>query len=210
MAKRNYKTVIESARKKLNSFQEPIMIDAMLELLNWIEKQIQNNKPINQCKKGKVWEREVVKILKSWTALDFRRTDGSGAIKDAYTYAHELGDVRPKDPEDFEIFPFVVECKSYKNIGWHQIINGDCSLLDSWLDQLEGDVNSFNSQVAEKKLRGLLFFNVDNKPNMVATLFPWKLPTELHNTVVVYKNRCSIFPIQKLTQLHYTKNFFNK
>ena len=167
-------------------------------------------KGVNGKKKGDEFERAVVRALRAWTSRDFRRTDGSGAIKDAYTYAHELGDVRPKDPEDFPYFPFIIECKSYKKIAYHQIIAGKCLQLDEWLVQLKGDVDTFNKAVDKLKMRGLLFFKANNVEIMVATLYPYRLPDEVHKSVMIYNKKCSIFPMKALMEIPYYKGLLGK
>jgi len=121
--------------------------------------------------KGKNWERRCAKALSDWSGIEFRRTKGSGADKDAYTLAHELGDIRPKDPLHFEQFPLLVECKAVGKFPFHQILLGQCKVLDSWIGQVFGDRKILQEKAGLKK-DCIVIFKANNVPAMVVINIP--------------------------------------
>lgn len=123
---------------------------------------------MNSKQKGATWERFVVKTLSEWSGIPMRRTFGSGANKEAFIQAHELGDIRPKDPDNFTRFPFIVECKFYKSLPYHLLNHPNgCATVDEWIDQALSD---FNRAVAANVGRKLILPMIVMKTNQVS---PW-------------------------------------
>lgn len=112
--------------------------------------------------KGSTFEREVAKDLTARYGENFVRTIGSGAFvggsnrfrKDTLTEnqaRHHKGDVTPPD----SFFRMNMECKSYNDLLFHQIIQGSCGQLDTWIEQThdaadEGDLNVITIKVTRK------------------------------------------------------------
>lgn len=100
---------------------------------------------INSKRKGNSWELEFSKILTENFKGVWKRAPMSGAIFGAGNRhraegvredAQEIlsGDlISPKD------WPFSIECKSYKELEFHQIIKGQCKKLDEWIEQGTSD-----------------------------------------------------------------------
>ena len=120
--------------------------------------------------KGNSWEREVAKHLSELYGESFVRVPNSGAyIGGANTKRKEMlhegqirsfkGDIIPG-----QSFPkFNCECKSYGDFGFHQLFQGDCKQLNTWIDQLldVADSGDFN----------ILFMKFNRKGKFVAVEF---------------------------------------
>ena len=120
--------------------------------------------------KGNSWEREVAKFLSDLYNESFVRVPNSGAyIGGANTKRKEMlhegqirsfkGDIIPG-----QSFPkFNCECKSYSDFGFHQLFQGDCKQLNTWIDQLldVADSGDFN----------ILFMKFNRKGKFVAVEF---------------------------------------
>ena len=96
-----------------------------------------------QKQKGNTWERAVSMFLSKLYSASFNRIPNSGAYiggNNAHRKQHLSenqiksfkGDIVP--PDDW--IHFNLECKSYKDFPFHQVIQGSCKQLDTWLDQL--------------------------------------------------------------------------
>lgn len=95
-----------------------------------------------QKNKGSGYEREVSKFLTEQYGETFIRTIGSGAfiggknqsrmgyLTESQARSHK-GDVTP--PESFKYAN--IECKFYQDFKFHQLFVGQCSLLDTWIEQ---------------------------------------------------------------------------
>lgn len=88
--------------------------------------------------KGSAFEREVAKMIvatfasKGITKEDCYRTPLSGG----HVYASK------KDPGDLQIsaalaklFPYSVECKSYRSLPWEKLVRRTTSIFDKWWEQ---------------------------------------------------------------------------
>lgn len=133
--------------------------------------------PSKQKTKGSSFEREVAKDLSDRYGENFVRTIGSGAFtggsnrfrKDVLTEnqaRHHKGDVTPPD----SFFRMNMECKSYGDLLFHQIFQGKCPQLDTWISQVydaadEGDVNV----IAIKITRKGKFICIEDSPLLNAT-----------------------------------------
>jgi hypothetical protein len=100
---------------------------------------------INGNRKGKCWERDFSKILGEIFGGEFRRVPQSGAFFGGQNRSRAIG-VREDAKEilsgDIIVplnFPYSIECKSYKDLDFHKIIQGECKQLDTWLSQAESD-----------------------------------------------------------------------
>lgn len=118
--------------------------------------------PSKQKTKGSGFEREVAKDLSNRYGENFVRTIGSGAFtggsnrfrKESLTEnqaRHHKGDVTPPD----SFFKMNMECKFYNDILFHQIFQGNCSQLDTWIEQTydaadEGDINIIAIKINRK------------------------------------------------------------
>jgi hypothetical protein len=109
--------------------------------------------PSPQKAKGSGYERTVAKFLSDLYGESFIRAPGSGAYvggknQSRTQFLHEgqirsfKGDIVPGQ----SFTKMNIECKFYADFPWHLTLTGECSQLDSWLDQLldvedEGDLN---------------------------------------------------------------------
>lgn len=94
--------------------------------------------------KGNSWEREITKFLGEELGGNFMRVPNSGAYVGGKNEARKMlmddgqvrlvkGDIIPPDH-----LPLLnLEAKNYADIAFHQIINGECKQLNSWIDQTE-------------------------------------------------------------------------
>lgn len=83
---------------------------------------------INSKKKGNSFELVAAKFLRNWTGEDFQRTPGSGGLR-WLEAARIAGDV--VSPVNSE-FPFVVECKSYKDFELKVNLRKDSKIYTFW------------------------------------------------------------------------------
>lgn len=104
--------------------------------------------------KGNAWEREICKFLGDTLGGNFMRVPNSGAymggsnshrksFMEAGQQRAAKGDIIPPD----DLPKLNLEAKNYKDIAFHQILNGECKQLDTWIEQTEepadGDDVSF-------------------------------------------------------------------
>lgn len=94
--------------------------------------------------KGNSWEREICKFLGDTLGGNFQRVPNSGAYiggKNVFRKASldvgqaraAKGDIIPPDA----LPKLNLEAKNYKDIAFHQIINGECKQLNTWIEQTE-------------------------------------------------------------------------
>lgn len=109
--------------------------------------------PNPQKQKGNSFEREVANYLSDLYKESFIRAPGSGAYvggkNKARTQILHEGQIRSfkGDIVPGQSFPKMnAECKSYKDFPFHQVVSGECKLLEEWLDQLMSvsDSNDLN------------------------------------------------------------------
>jgi hypothetical protein len=96
-----------------------------------------------QKAKGSSWERDCANFLTKIYGETFIRAPGSGAYvggtnnkRKQFLHENQIrsfkGDIVPG-----QSFPKMnVECKSYKDFPFHQLLHGNCKQLDTWLAQL--------------------------------------------------------------------------
>lgn len=106
-----------------------------------------------QKAKGSSWERDVAKFLSNLYDETFIRAPGSGAYIGG-TNVHRKANLDESKIRTFkgdvipgESYPLLnIECKNYKDIGWHLLYSGDCKQLEDWIDQLlaSADTNDIN------------------------------------------------------------------
>lgn len=94
--------------------------------------------------KGNAWEREICVFLGETLGGNFQRVPNSGAymggknvfrkefLSDGQQRAAK-GDIIPPD----DLPKLNLEAKNYKDIAFHQIIDGACKQLDTWIEQTE-------------------------------------------------------------------------
>lgn len=113
--------------------------------------------------KGSSWEREICNILSTKLGGSFTRSMNSGAYiggsnsfrkgKLAKNQISAMkGDIIPPDE-----MPYLnIEAKNYKDIPFHQLIDGCCKQLDGWIDQTEepADENDISFTIFKITRRG--------------------------------------------------------
>ena len=116
-----------------------------------------------QKSKGNAWEREICNFLGETLGGNFQRVPNSGAymggknvfrkefLSDGQQRAAK-GDIIP--PDDLPLLN--IEAKNYADIAFHQIINGSCKQLDTWIDQTEepADANDFSMTIFKITRKG--------------------------------------------------------
>jgi hypothetical protein len=120
--------------------------------------------------KGSTFERDISKLLNELydTPKGFARSSGSGNrfggknkvnlnIHNRQASKAMLGDIQTPDSVDL-----LVECKAYKDLAFHQIVQGKCKLLNAWLDQVMTDRSTFY-EVFKELLPIMLIFKINNK-----------------------------------------------
>lgn len=135
--------------------------------------------------KGNSWEREITKFLGEELGGNWMRVPNSGAYVGGKNEARKMlmddgqvrlvkGDIIP--PSHLPLLN--LEAKNYKDIAFHQIINGECKLLNSWIDQTEIP--------AEPNDISLTIFKITRKGSWIA--FKASLMNEfLLDSYVMYK-----------------------
>lgn len=99
--------------------------------------------------KGNSWEREICSFLGNTLGGNFQRVPNSGAyiggknvfrktFMDAGQARAAKGDIIPPDA----LPKLNLEAKNYKDIAFHQIINGECKQLNTWIEQTEEPADS--------------------------------------------------------------------
>lgn len=128
---------------------------------------------VNGQAKGGAFEREVAHILNGIFGIPcFSRSAGSGArfggknakrlnIHNRQSSKNQIGDISVCDN-----VILLVECKSYKALPFHQIIQGSCTVLDGWLSELKNDRDTFEKIFKERRPTLLVF-----KINRAGTYF---------------------------------------
>lgn len=94
--------------------------------------------------KGNSWEREICKFLGETLGGNFQRVPNSGAYiggKNVHRKASlEVGQARAAKGDIIppDALPKLnLEAKNYKDIAFHQIIDGCCKTLNMWIEQTE-------------------------------------------------------------------------
>lgn len=112
--------------------------------------------------KGNNWEREVANNLSTLYKESFIRVPSSGAyvggknnVRKEFLHEGQIramkGDIIP--PFDWKHFN--CECKNYAELPFHQLIQGECKQLETWLSQLfdaadAGDLNILIIKITRK------------------------------------------------------------
>lgn len=122
--------------------------------------------PSPQKQKGNSFEREIASYLSKTYEESFIRAPGSGAYvggknTNRMQVLHEgqirsfKGDIVPGQ----SFTRMNAECKSYADFPFHQVLTGECKILDSWLDQMMG--------VSEDNDLNILFMKFNRKGKFV-------------------------------------------
>lgn len=109
-----------------------------------------------QKAKGNAWENEICKFFGETLGGNFQRVPNSGAYiggKNVFRKEHlsegqaraAKGDIIPPD----DLPKLNIEAKNYADIAFHQIIDGKCKQLDTWIDQTEepADADDFSMTI---------------------------------------------------------------
>jgi hypothetical protein len=129
--------------------------------------------------KGNTWENTVARHLTTLYGETFIRVPHSGAyIGGANSHRKQVlhegqirsfkGDIIPG-----ESFPrFNCECKSYKDFPFHQLFQGSCKTLDTWIQQCieVADAEDFNILCMKFNRKGQ-FVAVQIQPNTSSLMF---------------------------------------
>lgn len=113
--------------------------------------------------KGNAWEREICVFLGETLGGNFQRVPNSGAYmggKNSFRkeYLSDIqqraakGDIIPPD----DLPKLNLEAKNYADIAFHQIIDGSCKQLDTWIDQTEepADADDFSVTIFKITRKG--------------------------------------------------------
>ena len=103
---------------------------------------------MNSRAKGANFERKVAKILTEKLGVEFKRTPQSGAFSTNNNYVELAGDLYCADKD----FPYVIECKKYKEYQLEDLLTGSSVGIYKWILQLEKE---------KKGKLGLLIFQKD-------------------------------------------------
>jgi hypothetical protein len=126
-----------------------------------------------QKQKGNSWEREICGFLGEHLGGNFQRVPNSGAYmggknvfrKEFLSTGQQRaakGDIIPPD----DLHKLNIEAKNYADIAFHQIIDGSCKQLDTWIDQTEepADDDDFSMTVFKISRKGSwIAFKYENK-----------------------------------------------
>lgn len=101
---------------------------------------------VNGKAKGNAFEREIANAFSDFFKDTFKRVPQSGALVGGVN-RRIVEDGLRKDAVEIlagdiitpEWFPFSLECKSYKDFAFHQVLTGENKVLDEWLRQAEDD-----------------------------------------------------------------------
>jgi hypothetical protein len=155
-----------------------------------------------QKQKGSIFEREIANFLTKTYNESFIRAPGSGAYvggknQSRKEFLHEgqirsfKGDIVPGE----SFINFNAECKSYKEFPFHQVLTGECKLLDSWISQMlsVGEPNDLN----------ILFIKINRKGKFVCvqSKFTWISDQFLYYTSKDY-NDWIIFEFEHFFKLN--------
>jgi hypothetical protein len=141
----------------------------------------------NSKKKGNRWELDVAHLFTENFEGEFRRVPQSGAFfgganrKRAEGVRADAQEILSGDiitPENFE---FSIECKSYKDLEFHQMYLGKCASLDRWIEQGEEDAS-----FSKKKM--LLIIKISRKGTFVCVDESIVNKSNFEN-YMVYKNK---------------------
>lgn len=135
--------------------------------------------------KGNTWERDVVNHLSLLYKEKFVRCPTSGAmigglnsVRKQFLQEGQIrmmkGDIIPPDKWKH----FNCECKSYAEFPFHQLVQGECKQLETWLSQLieVADIGDFN----------VLMFKITRKGKYIAVpqaTYWYDLPYSLYHSI---------------------------
>ena len=127
--------------------------------------------PSPQKAKGSSWERDCARFLTSLYNESFIRAPGSGAyvgglnqVRKQFLHEDQIrnfkGDIVPG-----QSFPKMnVECKSYADFPFHQLLQGTVKVLEGWIEQC--------MDVADPGDLNILFMKFNRKGKYVAVQIP--------------------------------------
>jgi hypothetical protein len=153
---------------------------------------------INSGVKGKTFERQLVQIFTEHFGQGFRRTPHSGAVfggSNLYRAKGQRDDVRECLSSDLicpKNWPFSIEAKSYRDLPFHQLIQGKCAQVDDWISQSEQDAN-----LSQKT--PLVIFKLNNKGSYVC--LKYNLVSMILNENYIKYKEYVIFPLEKFLEM---------
>ena len=95
---------------------------------------------VNPRNKGAAFERKVCKIFEKYTGKKFNRTPGSGAFSTNVGDKRLAGDIYCIEQE----FPWIIECKKYKDFNLEDIIKQNSTGILKWITQLKSYCKRYN------------------------------------------------------------------
>ncbi len=100
--------------------------------------------PSKAKQKGSGWERDICVFLGSVFDQNFQRVPNSGAfLGKSNSFRKDILSSNQKSIMKSDIIPPVnmtklnIEAKNYATIAFHQILTGNCPILDKWIEQTE-------------------------------------------------------------------------
>lgn len=111
---------------------------------------------INSKKKGNRFEREVCKFFQSWTGYEFSRVPQSGGLRWKNTQSI-TSDVICTDEFYGRRWPFSIECKSYKDIKFEQLLleKKSCKITSFWTQAVKDSERANKMPLLIMKYNGM-------------------------------------------------------
>lgn len=140
--------------------------------------------------KGNSWEREICKFLGEQLGGNWMRVPNSGAYVGGKNASRKVqlddGQIRMVKGDIIapEFLPKMnLEAKNYKDIAFHQIINGNCKQLNDWLEQTEtpaepGDLSLTIFKITRKGSWVAFRESLKEKFQLESYVFYKKTPTD--------------------------------
>jgi Holliday junction resolvase len=109
---------------------------------------------VNGKKKGNAFEREIANKFSEEFNDTFKRVPMSGGLVGGVNrkiveqgLREDAVEILAGDVISPEGFPFSIECKSYKDFEFHQVLQGENKVLDEWIKQAEDDAKVSNKEM---------------------------------------------------------------
>lgn len=153
---------------------------------------------VNSRSKGNKFERDIAKLLTSWSDISMKRTPMSGGWS-------KTGDITPVKPEDMVKWPFNVELKKRENWNLVDLITGNNikTSIISWWEQCLSDSSKSG------KIPMLIFtknldinYCVINNTTIFSTIIKQN-PNINHLIYVSEKHTFTIFDLDKLLEIEF-------
>ena len=148
---------------------------------------------INSKKKGSRYERDVCKLLQTWTGFEFARVPSSGGLRWKNT-DNTTGDITCSDGNSRK-FPFSVECKFYKEINFeHLLLDVKSDIIKFWEQSLSDSERSGKIPLVFMKYNGMrkddhfIIIPTELYEHLELDIKNLKFKGEFTFTIINYKN----------------------